>query len=83
MTIKAILFKIRSIVMTVGYAGALATIPSTIAMVVAGILTAYFVGDKQFATKVAIGYVGFPVFLVFFAWGLIRVPGYLRRSGLI
>jgi hypothetical protein len=69
--------------MIVGYAGALATIPGTIAMMISGMLTAYFVGNNQFATKVAIGYVGFPVFLVFFVWGLFKVPGFLRRIGLI
>jgi hypothetical protein len=83
MRLKAFLFKIRAIIMTVGYAGALATIPGTIAMAIAGIGTAYFVGNNQFATKVAIGYVGFPVFLVFFVWGLFKVPGFLRRAGLI
>jgi hypothetical protein len=83
MTVKVFLFKVRAILMTVFLSISMAVIPGTIAMMIAGILTACFVGNNQFATKVAIGYVGFPVFLVFFVWGLFKVPGFLRRSGLI
>jgi hypothetical protein len=88
MSIKQVLFTIRAVCMTVSVAGTLATVIGGIAMTIASFAMWHFFGGDQlinnnFADKVAIGYVGFPVFLVFFIWGLFKVPGFLRRSGLI
>lgn len=83
MTTREIFFKVRAIVMTVSYAAFIGLVPGVIAGVGA-MYMAFFIGaSNHVSAKVAIGYVGFPVFLIFFVLGLFKVPSFLRRSGLI
>jgi hypothetical protein len=83
MTIKAFLFKVRAVVMTVSLSISIGAFFGGIVGLGAMFIAFFFGASNQVSAKVGIGYVGFPVFLIFFVWGLLKVPGFLRRSGLI
>lgn len=83
MTIKAFLFKVRAVVMTVSLSISIGAFVGGVVGLVTSFIAFLLGASDQVSTKVGIGYVGFPVFLIFFVWGLFKVPSFLRRSGLI